>query len=234
MSIKNTKLKWTKSKNGISMDFELDVEIHPFNNGKIIVNVPGADGSIGGYNDKYIKMADYLIENKIGAVVRIPNISSLGFGWDINLRETLSYVLDHAKEICGSNKPEIYLMGTSAGAGAIAMTAWEYPEVTKLLLTEPAIVFSGEHGVEGIREYKGEVTIVVGKGGYALGKEVGDIFYNYFISASHKEIFEIEDCDHSFKGEINGRILSEAPIYAFKEGSRIKFPDPNGGIKLYD
>jgi len=234
MEIKTTKLNWTKSKYVISMDFELDVVIHPFKNRKIIINVPGADGSINGYNDKYIKMADYLIENKIGAVVRIPNISSLGFGWDINLRETLSYVLDHAKEICGSNKPEIYLMGTSAGAGAIAMTAWEYPEVTKLLLTEPAIVFSGEHGVEGIREYKGEVIIVVGKGGYALGKEVGDIFYNYFISASHKEIFEIEDCDHSFKGEINGRILSEAPIYAFKEGSRIKFPDPKGGIKLYE
>ena len=234
MNIINTKLHWTKSKNGISMDFELDVAIHPFNNGKIIINVPGADGSINGYNDKYIKIADYLIENKVGSVVRIPNISSLGFGWDINLRKTLSYILDHAKKICGSNKPEIYLMGTSAGAGAIAMTAWEYPEVKKILLTEPAIVFSGEHGVEGIREYKGEVVIVVGKGGYALGKEIGDIFYNYFISASNKEIFEIEDCDHSFTGEKNGRILSQAPIYAFKEGKKIKFPDPNGVIKLYD
>lgn len=234
MEIINTKLHWTKSKNGISMNFELDLAIHPFNNGKIIINVPGADGSINGYNDKYVKIADYLIENKIGAVVRIPNISSLGFGWDINLRKTLSYVLGHAKKICGSNKPEIYLMGTSAGAGAIAMTAWEYPEVKKILLTEPAIVFSGEHGVEGIREYKGEVVIVVGKGGYALGKEVGDIFYNYFISASHKEIFEIENCDHSFTGEKNGRILSQAPIYAFKGGEKTKFPNPIEGIKLYD
>lgn len=234
MEIKTTKLKWTKSKNGISLDFELDVTIHPFNNGKIIINVPGADGSIDGYNDKYIKIADYLIENKIGAVVRIPNISSFGFGWDINLRETLSYVLNHAKEICGSNKPEIYLMGTSAGAGAIAMTAWEYPEVTKILLTEPAIVFSGEHGAKGIKQYKGEVVIVVGKGDYALGKQIGDKFFDYFINAKHKEIFEIPNCDHSFKGEINGRILSEAPIYAFKEGNKIKFPDPNGGIKLYD
>ncbi len=234
MNIKTTKLKWTKSKNGISMDFELDVAIHPFNNGKIIINVPGADGSINGYNDKYIKIANYLIEQKIGAVVRIPNISSLGFGWDINLRETLSYVLDNAKEICGSSKPEIYLMGLSAGAGAISMTAWEYPEVTKILLIEPALIFSGEHGVEGIREYKGEVTIVVGKGDTALGKEVGDKFFDYFIKANHKEIIEIENCDHRFMGETNGRIFSEAPIYAFKDGPKIKFPDSNGGIKLYD
>jgi len=234
MNIKITKLNWTKSKNGISMDFELDVAIHPLNNGKIIINVPGADGSINGYNDKYIKIANYLIKQKIGAVVRIPNISSLGFGWDINLRETLSYVLDNAKEICGSNKPEIYLMGLSAGAGAISMTAWEYPEVTKILLIEPALIFSGEHGVAGIREYKGEVTIVVGKGDTALGKEIGDKFFDYFINAKHKEIIEIENCDHRFMGEINGRIFSEASIYAFKEGKKIKFPDSKGGIKLYD
>lgn len=234
MAIENTKLKWTKSKNGISLDFELDVSIHHFNNGKIIINVPGADGSIGGYNDKYIKIAEYLIENKIGAVVRIPNISSFGFGWDTNLRETLSYVLDNAKKICGSNKPEIYLMGTSAGAGAIAMTAWEYPEVKKILLTEPAIVFSGEHGVEGVKEYKGEVTIVTGKGGTALGKGIGGKFFDYFINTKHKEIFEIQNCDHCFMGEINGRFFSQAPLYAFKSGKKIKFPDSNGGIKLYD
>ncbi len=234
MAITTTKLNWTKSKNGISMDFELDVAVHPFNNGKIVINYPGADGSINGYNDKYIKIANYLIEQEIGSVVRIPNISSLGFGWDINLRETLTYVLDNAKEICGSNKPEIYLMGTSAGAGAIAMTAWEYPEVTKILLVEPAIIFSGEHGVEGIREYKGEVTIVVGKGSNALGKEIGDKFFDYFINAKNKEIIEIENCDHQFMGEINGRILSQAPIYAFKDGEKIKFPNPNGGIKLYE
>lgn len=234
MTIKTTKLYWKKSKNGITMDFDLDVAIHPFNNGKIIINYPGADGSINGYNDKYLKIAEYLIKEKVGAVIRIPNHSSFGFGWDINLRKTLSYALDHAKEICGSNKPEIYLMGTSAGAGAIAMTAWEYPKVIKILLTEPAIIFSGEHGVEGVKEYKGDVVIVVGKGDSAFGREIGDKFFEYFVNAKHKEIFEIPNCDHNFKGEVNGRIFSQAPIYAFKEKKKIKFPNSKGGIKLYD
>jgi len=232
MNMKTTKLFWIKSKNGISMDFELDVAIHPFNNGKIIINYPGADGTIDGYNNKYIKIADYLIEQKIGAVVRIPNISSLGFGWDINLRETLDHVLENAKEICGNNKPEIYLMGCSAGAGAIAMIAWEYPEVKKILLMEPAIIFSGENGVEGIKEYKGEVTIVVGDSSTALGLDIGNRFFEYFVNAKHKEIFEIKNCDHQFQGDANGRILSQSPIYAFG-GRKIKFPDKKGGIKLY-
>lgn len=233
MEIKTTKLKWEKSQNGITMDFELDVAIHPFNNGKIIINYPGADGSINGYNDKYIKIANYLVENKIGAVVRIPNISSLGFGWDINLRETLSYVLDHSKEICGSEIPEIYLMGTSAGAGAIAMIAWEYPEITKILLSEPAIVFDKNLLSASMKEYKGEVVIVTGDSSLALGLEIGQKFYDGFINASKREIFEIPNCDHQFRGEINGRIFSLAPLYAFSE-KKINFPDSKGGIKIYD
>lgn len=234
MELIKTKLKWTRSKNGITMDFELDVVIHPFSNGKIIINYPGADGSIDGYENKYVKLAEYIVDQKIGAVVRIPNTSSLGFGWDINLRETLAYVFEHSQEICGVDTPEIYLIGLSAGAGAIAMIAWEYPEVKKILLLEPAIIFSGDHGVEGIKNYEGEVTIVVGKGGNALGKEIGEKFYNYFEKAKNKEIIEIPNCDHQFTTETNGRIFSEAPIYAFSDESKIKFPDPNGGIKLYD
>jgi hypothetical protein len=234
MNIKTTKLKWSISRNGITKDFEFSVAIHPVKNGKIIINVPGADGSMDGYENKYLKIANNLVKEKVGAVVRIPNSSSLGFGWDINLRKALDYVLENSKEICGSDKPEIYLMGLSAGAGTISMTAWEYPEVTKILLIEPAVVFSGEHGVEGIRKYKGDVTIVVGKGSTALGKQIGDKIFDYFINAKHKEIVEIPNCDHCFMGEINGRIFSEAPVYAFKDGPKIKFPDPKGGIKLYD
>ena len=44
----------------------------------------------------------------------------------------------------------------------------------------------------------------------------------------------IPNCDHQFKGEVNGRIMSQAPFYAFATGDKPAFPDPNGGIKLYD
>lgn len=37
MDIKTTKLKWIKSKNGITMDFELDVAIHPLTMAKLLL-----------------------------------------------------------------------------------------------------------------------------------------------------------------------------------------------------
>ena len=68
------------------------------------------------------------------------------------------------------------------------MTAWEYPEVKKILLMEPAIIFSGEHGVEGIKNFKGKVTIVVGSGPDAMGTDVGSKFFEYFTGTNKKEI----------------------------------------------
>lgn len=99
---------------------------------------------------------------------------------------------------------------------------------------EPAVVFSGENEVSGIKEFKGKVCIVVGSGQNAIGMEIGQMFFDYFENAKHKEIFEIPNCDHQFRGEVNGRIYSQAPVYAFSDEIKIKFPDPEGGIKLYD
>jgi hypothetical protein len=227
-------LSWIQTKSGVSTDFKLDLAVHPFDNGKMIINVPGVDGSLDGYNDKYKVLAEYLVRSGVGAVVRIPNPYTFGYGWDINLRHALGYALDNSKEICGQANPEIYLEGFSAGAGAIATIAWEYPEVKKILLVEPAIVFRQDDGLNDMRQYRGQVCIVTGKGSDALGLEVGMKFYDAFENASQREIFEIPNCDHQFRGELNGRILSQAPIYAFADDPKIKFPDPEGGIRLYD
>ena len=230
----STRLSWEKTLNTHKQKFDLELIINPYTNGKIIINYPGAEGSIDGYNEKYRKLAEYIISQSLAAVVRLPNPYTFGFGWDMNLRQALAYVLEQSKNICNSNDPIIYLMGFSAGAGAIASIAWEYPQVKKILLMEPAPNV-GEQGVtEGLGQYKGEVYVVVGNGDESLGLDIGQRFIDAVVNASKKEIFVIPNCDHQFKGEVNGRIVSEAPFYAFSENNKPKFPDPHGGIKLYD
>lgn len=226
-------LSWRQTLNNHTEKFELELSVHPLDNGKIIVNYPGAEGSIDGYNEKYKTLAEHIVANGLASVVRIPNPYTFGFGWDMCLRKALDYVLKHSNEICGTTKPEIYLMGFSAGAGAIAMIAWEYPEVKKILLLEPAPKVNEQGVQEGIGLFKGEVYVVVGGGDEALGEKVGNRVIEAAINASRKEIFVIPNCDHQFKGEINGRIMSQAPLYAFKDKDKPQFPNPKGGIKLY-
>lgn len=227
-------LSWTKSLNNHQRKFQLELAIHPLLNGKIIINYPGGEGTLDGYNNKYKTLAEFIVQQKLASVVRLPNPHTFGFGWDMNLRNALSYILKDSMTICGTKSPQLYLMGASAGAGVIASLAWEYPEIAKILLLESAPVPNEEVTQVGIGKYLGEVCIVVGSGDEALGEVIGRKFLDAATNASKKEIFVIPNCDHQFRGEINGRIFSQAPFYAFSDDPKPVFPDKKAGIKLYD
>src|SRR3989338_4126535 len=98
-------LSWTKSLNDHPRKFQLELAIHPLLNGKIIINYPGVDGSIDGYNNKYKTLAEHIVSQKLASVVRLPNPFTPGLGWSMNLRKVLEYVLKNSKEICGDTTP---------------------------------------------------------------------------------------------------------------------------------
>ena len=76
---------------GDRLKHEQDVAIHPFTNGRIVVNCPGSEGDIDGYNNKYITLSDYIVSQGLGAVVRCGN-PYVG-KWDISLRTSCSHFL---------------------------------------------------------------------------------------------------------------------------------------------
>lgn len=171
---------------------------------------------------------------QLGAVVRTSGYSDSEIPRDIYLNAALEYSKQHAWEVSGETNPEIYLMGFSAGASAIAARAHLHPEVTRILLAAPSSDLGLDLVREGLMKFTGEVYILIGQDDEIVGQESGKIFYDLAKSASKKELFEVPHCDHKFKGEANGRIMSEAPFYAFAKGEKPQFPDPTGGIKLYD
>lgn len=212
---------------------ELEIAIHPNRSGVIILNYPGTNGSIDGYNGKHRTLAYYMQAESLGAVVRCSNKPDEGEPWEVALRRMLEYALEHAEEISGKKDPSVYIIGTSAGAGAAAAIAHEYPLVRKLLLMAPA----GDAGLtrvtKGLSRFNGEITIVIGQDDKRVGASAGQWFHSMATAALRRELFTIPNCDHHFSGEANGRIMSQAPFYAFARGEKPKFPQPGGGIKLY-
>lgn len=231
--VQSTTLHWESKNYNKTWDFELELAIHPLTNGKIIVNYPGSEGSLDGYNNKYKTLADYIVQKQLAGVVRLSNPHTFGFGWDMNLRRAMEYILKNSQDVCGSKIPEIYLMGFSAGASIIATLAWEYPEVKKILLFEPTLSINRPDISHGLGQFKGELVVITGQGENALGEDVGYEFIKLATQVSKKEIVVIPNCNHQFMGEANGRILSQAPFYAFSDQGSPDFPDPKGGIKLY-
>lgn len=191
-------------------------------------------GEIDGYAGKYKILAHHIQSQELAAVVRTGNDFE-GLPPDINLHAAIAYAKEHAWEICGEPNPEILLMGFSAGASAIAAQAHEHPQVTRIILGAPARTLQGIDVRGGMRKFTGEVYILIGDNDTNVQTVSGQTFYDWSTSATYRELFVLSDCDHQFTGEKNGRILSQVPFYALAPiGEKPPFPNPTGGMKLYD
>lgn len=80
----------------------IEISIHQLNSPIIVIIYPGANGSKDGYENKYIRMAEKLVDSNTGAVIRSSNKYMLGNGWTTCLEIVIQYALEHSEEICGS------------------------------------------------------------------------------------------------------------------------------------
>lgn len=211
------------------------VAVHRHKSQNIVIIYPGYNGNLDGYNEKYKKIAKWLIAQNVAAVVRISNHPIDGIPYERSvkecIREAVRYALENAGDICGSDSPTIYLMGVSAGASAIAAIAYEFEEVRKVLLIAPSANAGPEDVREGLENYTGELYVVVGEHDEVVGTEFPQHLVELARQTSKKELVVVPACDHQFRGTKNGRIFSKAPMWAFA-GDDI-FPSADGGIELY-
>ena len=170
----------------------------------------------------------------LGAVVRLkgpgfPDWS--GFPIDAALRHTIDYSLENAADISGSPEPEILLIGTSAGGGAVAAVAADYERISRILLMAPGSNIGMRKIINSLSRFTGEVYIVIGDQDDNVGTDSGQIYYDLAVNAGKRELLIIPGCDHNFSQ--NGRIMSQTAIYALTKTTKPHFPDPEAGIILY-
>lgn len=218
-----------------TISFEINIHDCPKSN-VIIVNYPGYQGDIDGYQGKYRTLADVIQRKGIGAVIRMDNRYRYGFLYEksavADLRATIDYALANAESICSTREPDLYLMGFSAGAGAIAIVSPDYPQIKKVLLLAPSVDAGKAAIEEAFGKFRGEVYIAVGEYDECVGKAAGDYFLGLATGASKKTLVVIPNCDHQFQGWVNGKIMSKAPFWAFAGDE--SFPSPDGGVILYE
>lgn len=219
---------------------QFPVELHSQavpGSGAIIVNYAGYNGTAYGYADKYVQLADIAANDGLAATVLVPNKPFDGYGraeYQQSLLEVLraavAWARAHAEELCGDANPTLYLTGMSAGGSAVAALAAEL-EADKVLLVAP----SGDAGeqIERLLDYTGEVSIVVGREDIVVGgARAGALYRRLAENASACRLQVLDNCDHQFTGEHNGRILSQVQSWAYR-GNCLSL-DPAAGEKLYD
>ena len=147
------------------------------------------------------------------------------------LSSVLTYVLDNAESISGSGSPDIYLAGYSAGASVSAAIAYDFPQVTKMLLIAPSADIGTESLQRGLSRFNGELYITLGEKDHIVTPEMATTLSEWATKARVKKLVTVPNCDHHFTGKMNGRILSKAYLWAFKGDET--YPSPEGGIELY-
>lgn len=217
-----------------NMTSELEVAVHRAKSDAIVINYPGITGDIDGYEHKYAKVADFIVEKGIGAVVRSGNQDTDLYpdGMIGNLQTMIDYAIKNSYDIAGCGNPKVYLMGFSAGASAVAVVAPLFLEVEKILLVAPA----GDAGVArcqtALSLYTKEGYVAVGENDEVVGARAGKVFYDMLEGVSKRELTVIPNCDHQFRGRDNGKVMSLLPVWAFR--GLDTFPSPEGGKVLYE
>ena len=213
--------------------WDIQVEYHPTSTGNILINIPGAGGTVEGYLNKYVNLGDYIQERDIASFVRIPNDRPAEY--ELTVRIIVNYSLEHSKDICGTDTPNIWLMGFSAGAGAIVLSAWEYPEIKKVLAINPYIEGIREKIQKELPSYSGQLFLLKGSDDDVIGKDTLEYVSSYATNAEDIQTYTIPNCDHQLKGLVNSKILSQLPEYYFLEKYKSEaFPDDSMGINLLD
>ena len=74
-----------------------DVAVHKHASQNIVIIYPGYNGNLDGYNEKYKKIAEWLVLKNVAAVVRISNypIAGTPYGGSVKecIREAIQYSL---------------------------------------------------------------------------------------------------------------------------------------------
>lgn len=105
-----------------------------YGNEKIVFIKVGADGSIRGYQDKYLKMA-HRVHDRLGATVVCASNPYIEHG---HLGADQSMISKVAAE-CGFSDYEVYFVGTSDGGYHNLLLAQQVPHTVKLLGINPSL-----------------------------------------------------------------------------------------------
>lgn len=206
-------IHWQESKNDVSIDCSLELRIHPAKSKIILLLIPGVDGTVDGYDNKYVTIAEQ-IQSKFGtAVVRMDNPFITSFHWQSNIRRVLEYIESNKQSICGCDNYELRIQGHSAGASVLATIAHEYRRIRSLLLINIAISLDTEGIIEGIKKFDGKITLLMGDKDPSLLA-----VYQVLSDQTQKklDLVVVRDADHNFSGNSLQTFLGASRKYLFQ------------------
>lgn len=205
---------------------EVELAAHPATCGRLLIIYPGLNATLEGESRqftrshpfRYRRLAEQLRTAGVAAVVRVANPPCGYYGGGQvavdRLRRAIDYALRHAEALCGNRRPDLCLMGFSAGAGAAAAVSGEY-QPKQMLLIAPSGDVGPSRIIAGLQHYSGRLVLMVGEQDEVVGRDAACLFDEFSPAARDKEVVFVPDCDHFFTRADHDRLLEETTFSVF-------------------
>lgn len=192
---------------------------------KIIINSPGYDSGLHGYDDNFLRIGESLKKEKCGSFILYQHT---GFWVLLNdlllalesiasdLQDVIDYCLQNSFKICLSRDPKLYLSGFSMGGGATAIVGGRNHRVKKMLLIAPSPEKREDLVVQWLKKYRGEVYFVHGRMDGLIPLKYSKMFAQAAGKAKKVELVTLKKCNHRFTGKISQKefILAYSRVFA--------------------
>lgn len=185
---------------------DIGIACVPVPSRRLFLNVPGYRGSLLGFQDKYLEIANHFaVKHNTAAVLTSGFRQVFPIGIKKNLaiyiHEILQFVSRFSLSICETKEPEIVVCATSAGAGAIASVAYKYPSISKMVLLNPSSKDIGDKTViEGISQFQGDLVTIVGDKDRFIGLPSASLLMRHASSARTKTDYRVLNTGHGLSG----------------------------------
>ena len=135
-----------------------DIEYFIIKGNNIIFLIkPGLDGSIFGYHNKYLNLANY-INNKYGYTVVCTN-NPIESKKD-QIEDAICIIKQYCIEMNFINY-EVYYYGNSNGGYQGSIYGYKYPKIKKMILINPPLMININKIVDGSNNFNGEKIVFV-------------------------------------------------------------------------
>lgn len=154
----------------------------------VVLIKTGQNGSIYGYNDKYLRMATDINKKHSCTVV----VSSNPYDCTDSLEQALEVIFEEV-----SQDVEVYFMGMSNGAILGARFGHLHPEIKRMLLINGPLMINWPQTKKGLEKFNGEfATMVYGSldPSYMYAEMV-----EFIDNPGKIKLVKCEGADHNFK-----------------------------------
>ena len=200
-----TGITYDETKTVVQDNAAVDYGIIHGNNLIILVKV-GMHGSIYGYQNKYLDMAE-LLNKRYGCTVI--TVSTPKFIY--SLESEMKFVKDYAEK-SNFNEYEVFYMGHSFGGTLGLLYGYKFPEIKRILAVNSPFSDDTDEMIKGIKSFNGLSLDLV----YGLEDDFIDTGKKYsYLKNKIVHFSFLEDVDHYFTDKINQFLL--LPVNYFFE-----------------